>query len=174
VRRGPTHWHKLGAGNAKNKGPLHRVHVDQSYRGAELVLREHLPEESENLLQHRWQIVNLWRPISTVFKDPLAVAAAHSIAESDLVPAALIYTSQPPRSHETWTILPNEKHEWFYKNEQRPDEVLLIKCFDSLANSGKGFARRAPHCAFKDPEREGEEWAHRQSIEIRALLFYDE
>lgn len=50
--------------------------------------------------------------------------------------------------------------------------MLLIKCFDSWKQ--EGLARRAPHCAFKDPEREGEEWSNRESIELRALLVYDE
>ncbi|KAF2475059.1 uncharacterized protein BDR25DRAFT_384605 [Lindgomyces ingoldianus] len=175
VRRGPTHWHSLGTGNATKKGPLHRVHIDQSYHGAELILRKHLPdEEVKTRMKHRWQIINLWRPVSTIFKDPLGVAAAHSIPESDLVSAEVVYTKQPPplNRNETWTILPSDKHEWFFKNEQGPEDVLLIKCFDS--SEVEGMVRRAPHCAFKDPEREGEEWADRQSIEVRALVFYDE
>ncbi|ORX97506.1 hypothetical protein BCR34DRAFT_593470 [Clohesyomyces aquaticus] len=176
VRCGPTHWHSLGHGNAQNKGPLNRVHVDQSYHGAEIMFRKHAPSAADALLQQhrRWQIINLWRPISTIYKDPLAVAAAYSIAEEDLVAAPLIYTKQPPplNKTETWTILPGEGHEWYYKNEQRSDEVLLIKCFDS--EKREGLARRAPHCAFKDPEREGEGWADRQSIEVRALLWWDE
>jgi hypothetical protein len=60
----------------------------------------------------------------------------------------------------------------FYKNEQKPDEVLMIKCYDSWTK--EGLARRAPHCAFKDPERDGEEWGNRESIEIRAVVVYDE
>jgi len=60
----------------------------------------------------------------------------------------------------------------FYKNEQKPDEVLMIKCYDSWTK--EGLARRAPHCAFKDPERDGEMWENRESIEIRAVVVYDE
>lgn len=151
------------------------MHIDQSYSGAELILRKNLPSQADAILGsgRRWQIINLWRPIRTIYKDPLAVAAAHSIPEGDLIEAKVIYTKQPPPLNEnrTWTILPNEKHEWYYKNEQKSDEVLLIKCFDSKVE--EGLARRAPHCAFKDPEREGNEFADRESVEIRAVLVYD-
>ena len=67
------------------------------------------------------------------------------------------------------TLRPNLR---FYKNEQKPDEVLIIKCYDSWTK--EGLARRAPHCAFEDPERVGEEWRDRESIEIRAVVVYDE
>lgn len=59
-----------------------------------------------------------------------------------------------------------ESHRWHYLNEQTPGEVMLIKCFDSEVD---GRARRVPHSAFVDEEREGEET--RESIEVRALVF---
>jgi hypothetical protein len=62
----------------------------------------------------RWQIINLWRPVSTIYKDPLAVASAPSIAEKDLVEAQVIYTKQAPPLNRNlvWTILPNPEHRW--------------------------------------------------------------
>jgi hypothetical protein len=59
VRRGPSNWHKLGSNNSSKRGPLHRVHVDQSYRGAEFLVRWHLPKEADELLKKRWQIINV-------------------------------------------------------------------------------------------------------------------
>jgi hypothetical protein len=59
VRRGPSNWHKLGSNNSSKRGPLHRVHVDQSYRGAEFLVRWYLPEEADELLKKRWQIINV-------------------------------------------------------------------------------------------------------------------
>lgn len=111
----------------------------------------------------------VWRPLSTVQKDPLAVADASSVADADLVAASILY----PRGarDETWTMLPSGAHRWYFKNAQAPDEPLLIKCFDSDATT-PGLARRVPHSAFEDPEMADRE--HRQSIEARALVFYDE
>jgi arylamine N-acetyltransferase len=108
----------------------------------------------------------VWRPIKTVYKDPLAVADANSVPDSDLVPAALIY---PNRRGETFAVKANPQHQWYFKYAQRPDEVTLIKCFDT-ANDGR--ARRVPHSAFVNHSEESKD--ARESIKVRALVFYDE
>ncbi|KAI0841386.1 hypothetical protein F5Y06DRAFT_285496 [Hypoxylon sp. FL0890] len=165
TRCGPSNWHKLGKGNRSSRGPLLRAHVDQSYDGAELVLRRWFPDEADELVKRRYQIINIWRPIRPVAKDPLCVADATSIPDSDLVAASIVY---PRDRDETWTIKPRATHRWYFKYAQQPDEVLLIKCFDSDETVP---ARRAPHSAFEDSEQKDRE--SRESIEARALVFYD-
>ncbi|KAI2620743.1 hypothetical protein GGS26DRAFT_594841 [Hypomontagnella submonticulosa] len=165
TRCGPSNWHKLGKGNRSSRGPLLRAHVDQSYDGAELVLRRWFPEEADELVKKRYQIINIWRPIRTILKDPLGVADATSIPDTDLVAAAIIY---PADRDETWTIRPRATHRWYFKYAQQPDEMLLIKCFDSDESVP---ARRSPHSAFDNPEERDRE--SRESIETRALVFYD-
>jgi hypothetical protein len=64
-------------------------------------------------------------------------------------------------------VRPNEHHRWYYKYQQRADEVLIFKGFDS-----HGKARACPHSAFIDELHAEDEL--RESIEIRALLIYDE
>jgi len=145
------------------RGPVQRVHIDQSYKAGPQRVTHHLPDEAETLLKGRYQIINLWRPIRTIFKNPLAIADANSVSDSDLVPIGLIY---PDREGETYAVRPAEGHKWHYLNQQTPEEVLLIKCFDSKTD---GRARRVPHSAFVDEEREG--FAPRESIEVRALVF---
>ncbi|KAK1996078.1 hypothetical protein LX36DRAFT_682632 [Colletotrichum falcatum] len=163
IRRGPANWHSLGERNTEQRGPLHKAHVDQSYDGAVMMARHHLGDEADELLKRRFQIINIWRPIKTVYKDPLAVADGNTVAEEDLVPGAIIY---PRHRAETWTIKPNPAHRWYFKYEQSPDEPLLIKCFDSDTS----VVRRAAHCAFRDAEMDDMEF--RQSIDIRALVFH--
>ncbi|KAL1857074.1 hypothetical protein VTK73DRAFT_8108 [Phialemonium thermophilum] len=147
------------------RGPVRRVHIDQSYSASENRVRYHLPDEADKLLQKRFQIINVWRPIKTILKDPLAVADAHSVPDSDLLPTALIY---PDRAGETYSVKPNPAHRWYFKYAQRPDEVTLIKCYDSVQD---GRARRIPHSAFTDPAEEDKD--PRESIEVRTLVFYD-
>ncbi|KAF2095232.1 hypothetical protein NA57DRAFT_45042 [Rhizodiscina lignyota] len=154
------------AGENPLRGPVQRVHIDQSYSASEDRVRYHFPEDYHRLLNGRFQIINLWRPIKTVQRDPLAVAAAHSVEEKDLIPVALIY---PSRRGETYTVLPNEKHDWYYLSGQRPDEPLLIKCFDSEKD---GRARRIPHTAFEIEGTQDKE--ARESIEVRCLVFFQE
>ena len=107
----------------------------------------------------------VWRPLKTVCKDPIAVADAASVPDTDLVAAAIIHKETGHRL-ESWAIKPNPAHRWYFKYAQRPDEVLLIKCFDSDAS----VARRAPHCAVEDPDETASEC--RESIEVRCLVFY--
>ncbi|KAL3420295.1 hypothetical protein PVAG01_08794 [Phlyctema vagabunda] len=152
---------------ASLRGPVQRVHIDQSYAAAKTRVPHHLPDEAEYLLGGRYQIINVWRPIKTVLKDPLAVADATTVQDSELVTIKLIY---PDREGETSAVRASEtgSHRWHYLNQQTPREVLLIKCFDSKTD---GKARRVPHTAFVDEERENEE--KRESIEVRALVFHE-
>jgi hypothetical protein len=86
------------------------------------------------------------------------------------VPIKLIY---PHREGETLSVRPagverkDGGHQWHYLFEQSPEEVMLIKCFDSKTD---GRARRVPHSAFVDEEFEESE--ARESIEVRALVFH--
>ena len=150
------------------RGPVRRVHIDQSYSASLNRVAHHLPAEAEHLLQGRVQIINVWRPIHTIFKDPLTVAEAQSVSEEDLVPVGLIY---PDRKGETYTVKPNPGHRWFYLHAQTPEEVLLIKCFDTKQD---GRARRVPHTAFVNEEYDNEKERERESIEVRALVFHED
>jgi hypothetical protein len=124
----------------------------------------HLGEDAPELLKGRYQIINVWRPIKPIFKDPLTVGDANTIPDSDLVGIKLIY---PDREGETYGVKPNPDIKWYYRYGQTPDLVTLIKCFDSKTD---GRARRVPHSAFVNPETENE--APRESIEVRALVFH--
>lgn len=146
------------------RGPVQRVHIDQSYSAGRSRVPHHLPDDAEQLLKGRYQIINVWRPIKTIHKDPLTVADANSVAEEDLVPVKLIY---PDREGETLSVRPNGQHKWHYIFAQTPEEPLFIKCFDSKTD---GRARRVPHTAFIDAEYEDAE--SRESIEVRALVFH--
>ena len=146
------------------RGPVQRVHIDQSYNAGPDRVRHHRPADAERLLKGRYQIINVWRPIKTIRKDPLGVADANSVPDDDLLPVELIY---PDRVGETYTVRPSDKHRWHYLRAQTPGEVMLIKCFDSKTD---GRARRVPHSAFADQSTEGE--APRESIEVRSLVFH--
>lgn len=63
----------------------------------------------------------------------------------------------------------NDSHVWYYKHEQRPDELLIFKQFDSADRHCLG---QLLHSAFADEEYD--EGDPRWSIETRALVFYDD
>jgi hypothetical protein len=83
------------------------VHIDQSYSAALSRVPHHLPEEAEKLLKGRVQIINVWRPIKTVQRDPLAVAEANSVKDESLVVTELIY---PNRRGETYAVNHDPEH----------------------------------------------------------------
>ena len=141
------------------------MHIDQSYSASLSRVTHHLPEEADALLRGRVQIINVWRPIKPVLRDPLAVADAASVPESDLVPIGLIY---PDRRGETLGVSYNPEHRFYYKHGLTPEEVLLIKCFDTKTD---GRARRVPHTAFSDPNSDPSA-PTRESIEVRCLVFH--
>ncbi|KAG2059523.1 hypothetical protein BDR06DRAFT_874318 [Suillus hirtellus] len=150
--------------------PVNQVHVDQTPESATARVHRHLPiGEAEKLVKKRFQIINLWRPISHPAVDhPLALCDYRTVdAKKDLVPIALIY---PDREGETYGVKFNPTHRWKYQRGMKPDEVVLIKCYDSA--QGDNIARFTPHTGFKDPSAP-QGAPLRQSIELRALVFYD-
>lgn len=156
-------------GSRANSGlrePVRRVHNDQTFVSGPRRVRDHLDaEEAAWRLQHRFAIVNLWRPLSVVEQLPLALCDARSIAASDLVPTDLVYRD---KTGETYSFLANPQHRWFYFPRLRPDEALLLKIYDSRED---GAARLTAHTAFEDPHSSPAA-APRRSIELRALLFW--
>ncbi|KAH8677426.1 hypothetical protein BX600DRAFT_449730 [Xylariales sp. PMI_506] len=77
---------------------------------------------------------------------------------------------------ETMAVAPSQNHKFYYQKDMTPDEVLLLKCYDSFGDSephGKqGIAVRTPHTAFVDPATP-KDAPGRQSIEVRCLVFYE-
>jgi hypothetical protein len=149
--------------------PGNRVHNDQTFVSGPRRVRDHLPpDEAEARLQKRHAIVNFWRPIAhPVGNWPLAMCDAQSISPSDLIPTDLVY---PEKVGETYSFIHNPGHRWFYYPDQSPDEVLLLKIYDSRTD---GTARLTAHTAFDDPSSKPGS-PPRRSIELRTLVFWDE
>ena len=184
--------------------PVQQVHVDQTPGATEARVRRHLPaEDAEELLKGRYQIINVWRPIENPASDfPLAVVDWRSTVPSDFIPVDLMYPKRADSVHddddrgkeklpdesalfstdgyevrgETLGVAPNENHKFYYMKDMTPDEVMLLKCYDSFGDSQpmgkKGLAVRTPHTAFIDPNTP-KDAPGRQSIEVRCLVFYE-
>ncbi len=146
--------------------PVPRVHVDHTERSGPQRVRDLLPDEADDLLRGRVQIINVWRPIRGPLKDtPLAVCDARTVKPEQLIPSDLVYKN---RVGETYGVTFDPRHRWFYAPDMEADEALLLKCYDSKTD---GRARFAPHTAFTDPTTPANSPA-RESIEIRTLVFH--
>jgi hypothetical protein len=158
-----------GSADLRGAGPRQpatRVHVDQTDLSGRNRVREHLPDEADELLKGRVQVINLWRPIRGPLLDsPLAMCDAQTLASGDLIASDLIY---PDRNGETYSVKFNAGHRWLYFPKMSADEALLLKCYDSATD---GRARFAPHTAFVDPTTPANA-PPRESIEVRTLVFH--
>lgn len=146
--------------------PVQRVHIDHTARSGPQRVRDLLPDEADELLKGRVQVINVWRPINGPLQDsPLAVCDATTICIDDLVPSDLVY---PQRVGETYSVKYNPAHQWFYVPRMRTDEALLLKCADTATDVP---ARFTPHSAFIDPTTPSDA-RPRESIEVRTLVFH--
>jgi hypothetical protein len=146
--------------------PATRVHVDHTATSAPERVRNFLPDEAEDLLQGRVQVINLWRPIRhPVYDVPLAVCDASTVLPEELIPSDLVY---PNRVGETYNVRFGAAHRWYYAPRMRPDEILLLKCTDSRTDVA---ARFTPHSAFLEPDAPADA-PTRESIELRMLVFH--
>lgn len=185
--------------------PVQQVHVDQTPEAVAVRVRRHLSDEADELLNNgkRYQLINVWRPIENPATDfPLAVIDWRSTEDADFIPVDLMYPKRSDSVHddddrgkeklpdaseydsianyevkgETMGVAANDKHKFYYMHGMTPDEVMLLKCYDSFGHGqpdGRdGIAVRTPHTAFVDPATP-KDAPGRQSIEVRCLVFYD-
>ena len=143
-----------------------RVHNDYTLKSGPQRVLDLVPEEAEERLQKRFAIVNVWRPIVGPLQQyPLAFGDATNLAPEDIIATDLIY---PDRVGEIYSIAHNPAQRWFYFPEMSRDEVALIKTYDS----DPARTRFSAHGAFADPTFPNPKIL-RESIEIRALVFFD-
>jgi hypothetical protein len=145
--------------------PARRVHNDHTINSAPRRARDHLGKDAEELLRHRFGIVNVWRPIrGPVLDSPLALCDARSFTDADLIASDLVY---PHLRGETSSVEYKPEHRWYYFSEMQTDEVVLIRVHDSAED---GRARLSFHTSFDNPLTPGA--PARESIEVRALVFF--
>lgn len=147
--------------------PARLVHNDYTAKSAPQRVRDLLGNaEAEAVLRRRYAFINLWRPIVGPLRDaPLALCDARSVAPETVVVSTLIY---PDRRGEVYRLTYSPQHRWLYFPDMDPDEVIFIKCWDSLED---GRARFSAHTAFDDPSCPPGS-PPRQSIEIRTLVMW--
>jgi hypothetical protein len=147
---------------------MRRVHVDVAPGGVEEAIIKHIGHEFMDTVKGRWKIINAWKPVQTVMRDPLALADAMSMPEEDLVN---MKRTRPDGSvsEERYIVKAGEEpHDWYFPPHQRPDELLLFNQYSDFPD--RGPADRVAHAAFEIPGTVEE--PIRESIEVRALVVY--
>jgi hypothetical protein len=152
----------------KLREPVRVVHNDYTDKSGPQRVRDLLPpDEAKAALAKRYVYVNVWRSIrGTVEEAPLGIADAQSIDDEDMILMDLVYGD---RVGEIQRTRYNPAHRWVYFPRMQPDEVILLKCYDTERD---GRARWTAHTAFDDPSSPANA-APRESIETRTIAFYD-
>ena len=161
--------HNVRSGEGDSQGvraPVRFVHNDYTEASAPQRVRDLVGgAAAESLLRHRFAVINTWRPLrGPVLEAPLAVLDARTLAPGDLLPTDLVYAD---RRGEVYSLRFAPAHRWYYFPRMQPDEVLLLKCFDSAPDR----ARYTAHSAFDDPGTPPDA-PPRESIEVRTLAFF--
>ncbi|KAK3070745.1 hypothetical protein LTR53_009915 [Teratosphaeriaceae sp. CCFEE 6253] len=158
------------------KGPVRRVHIDESPATArkefDYYLKPH-EEPNRHLRGRPFAIYNVWKPLKTVRRDPLCLCDVRTLASEDL--------------HSTKVCVPNlgeienislraprdaGRHGFVYVREQRLDQALVFRIFDSRIDGvvGDRKSHGVAHSSFADPGTEDQ--AARESIEVRNFCVF--
>lgn len=168
-------WNKPDRGAA----PAPRVHIDFTRLGVHLVLIQAFGEEVANAVTksgNRFMAFSIWRPIKTIRRDPLGICDARSVKAAELVPLKRLYPDGKTGENVVVKAAEEEgmesQHVWHWMSEQTPEEVLMIKIFDSDDEDWEsgGTVRVGPHCSFHLDGTEEE--AVRESIEVRVVVCF--
>jgi hypothetical protein len=149
--------------------PVFNAHVDYDLPTIRAVAAKILgPAEAKRYENGRIVLINVWRPIATVEKNPLALVDAATVAAGDLVFGPIGGKSQADVPNAAgYNLAYNPDHRWYYVPQMRPDEVLVFKLCDSVP----GAVQWAAHTSFHDPSGRPDAKS-RQSIELRTLALF--
>lgn len=148
--------------------PAFGAHVDYGRRSIEDMARPILGAQADYWLSKRVVLMNLWRPITTVQRTPLALCDASTVQADDLhdseIRGGLDDPNRPPLFG--YNLSYNPDHRWYYTSRMEPEEIYAFKLYDSDATHPQWTG----HTAINDPESAADALP-RQSIEIRTISF---
>ena len=148
------------------RAPVMIVHCDYTPVSGPLRVHQLLPNEAEDLLKRRVAFYNFWKPLKRrVEEKPLAMCDVTSAAPDDMIKMLLRYRE---RTGEIFVMRHSSAHRWWYFPKMTPDNVILLKTYESETD---GRARFIGHSAFEDPNTPPDA-ALRESIEIRTMAFF--
>jgi hypothetical protein len=172
---------KSSGGEAPRKvAPAMYAHIDNGPLWARALFERVLgPEEAQRLCGCRWAIINVWRPIKPITRNPLGFCDTSTVEDDDLVPvhAKLTSTWGNPTTDlsdiqtQVYNVKANTQHRWYFASGMQPDEVLFLTIFDTN-KTVDGHPRRVVHSAFPYVSEEGS--LPRESIEFRSLVVWED
>ena len=164
---------RAAAGQRGVRTPAVAAHVDYTPASGPRRAREILDAAGRaELGDQHLVLVNVWRPIVGPVQDvPLAVCDPRSAESADYVETNIYHFGEddlerPRHSGQIYSLRHRASHRWYYVPDMHPDEVLLLRNWDSLDTQHLGFAA---HTGFRNPAAPTQA-RPRESIEVRTLV----
>ena len=148
------------------RAPVMLVHCDYTAESGPIRVQQLMGDEAKDLLSRRVAFFNVWKPIRRVVEEhPLAMCDVTSSPPEDFFKLYLRYRD---RNGENYVMRHNPAHKWWYFPKMNPEQVIVLKTFDSATD---GRARFVGHSAFSDPTSP-QDAPYRESVEIRTIAFF--
>ena len=123
-------------------------------------------EEADAKMSRRFMSINLAKPMETVQQNPFVICAWPSFANQ---PYITNYRVSDDRVGETTRFTYRPEHDWYWFPQQKPTEVSMLKCYDSITDGS--VSRWSFHSACIDPTA-SEDAPCRRNVVVRSFVFF--
>ena len=122
--------------------------------------------EADEKMSRRFMSINLAKPMETVEQNPFVLCASPSFADQPYINNYRIYDD---RVGETTRYTYRSDHDWYWIPEQKPNEVSMLKCYDSVTDGS--VSRWSFHTACINPDLP-EGAPCRRNVVVRSFVFF--
>ena len=123
-------------------------------------------EQADAKMSQRFMSINLAKPMETVQQNPFVLCAWPSFADQPYITNYRIYDD---RVGETTRFTFKPDHEWYWFPNQKPSEVSMLKCYDSITDGS--VSRWSFHTACVDPTA-ADDAPCRKNVVVRSYVFF--
>ena len=122
--------------------------------------------QADAKMSRRFMSINLAKPMETVRQNPFVLCAWPSFADQPYITNYRVYDD---RVGETTRFTYRPNHEWYWFPQQKPTEVSMLKCYDSVTDGS--VSRWSFHSACIDPTAP-EDAPCRRNVVVRSYIFF--
>ena len=123
-------------------------------------------EQADAKMSRRFMSINLAKPMETVRQNPFVLCAWPSFADQPYINNYRVYDD---RVGETTRFTYRPDHEWYWVPAQKPTEVSMLKCYDSVTDGS--VSRWSFHTASIDPTAP-DDAPCRKNVVVRSYVFF--
>ncbi len=123
-------------------------------------------EQADAKMSRRFMSINLAKPMETVRQNPFVLCAWPSFADQPYITSYRVYDD---RVGETTRFTYRPDHEWYWLPQQKPTEVSMLKCYDSVTDGS--VSRWSFHTACVDTTAPNDAPC-RKNVVVRSFVFF--